>query len=391
MKNKIKYASIVFCLSVLIMLVSCQKQKTEWKGAIEEENGVTVVMNPKEPLYGEIEFELEEDLSIGSEEDENYLFYRAWHMAVDKKGNIYVVDRGNTRIQVFDKEGQYFRTIGRKGQGPGEFRSPAGVFLNDLNGEIYVPDMRSIKVFASNGDYLRTISLKSGMLSYCISSRGIILSTTFKRQEKKYLVSLNFINSTGEPEATIATYPDQISKLIEGTVAKFIHGYEYLLFTNAIGPQTFVYGYSSNYELNIIDSTGKILFKIQKESPLLPISKKEKDAVREEFRDSPIKNVNNIPFPEHKPHYGRILSDGDWIFVMQYKSPQDQREVWPVDVFDKQGYYMYKSTLPVQPQIIKNGFVYLIDSSDESGNVRVKRYAIKNWEQIKEKIQSKKD
>jgi len=66
MKNKIKYASIVFCLSVLVMLVSCGKQKTEWKGAIEEENGVTVIKNQKEPLYGEIKFELEEDLSIGT-------------------------------------------------------------------------------------------------------------------------------------------------------------------------------------------------------------------------------------------------------------------------------------------------------------------------------------
>jgi hypothetical protein len=385
-KNKNKFFLIVLSISALMILVSCQRQKSEWKGTIEEEDGVKVIKNPGEPLYGEIKFELEEDLSIGNEEDENYFFYKVWHMAVDKQGDIYVVDDGNTRIQVFDKQGQYLRTIGRRGQGPGEFRSPGGVFINDLNGEIYVPDLRSIKVFASNGDYLRTISLKSFMLSYCINSRGIILCTTSKRQEKEYVVTLSFINSTGEPETTIATYPDQYKKIIEGKVGVFSHGYEYRLFTNAIGPQTFVYGYSSNYELNIIDSTGKLLFKIQKESSPLPISKKEKDAVREEYRDSPIKNVNNIPFPKHKPHYEYILSDGDWIFVMQYKSPQDQRKVWPVDIFDKQGYYLYKSTFPVWPKLIKNGFVYLIDSSDESGNIRVKRYTIKNWEQIKEKI-----
>jgi len=64
-------------------------------------------------------------------------------------------------------------------------RCPSGVFINDLNGEIYVPDRRSIKVFASNGNYLRTISLKSGMLSYCISSHGIILCTTSNRKEKE--------------------------------------------------------------------------------------------------------------------------------------------------------------------------------------------------------------
>jgi len=66
MKNTTKIISIIIFLSASLMLVSCGKQKTEWKGAIEEENGVTVIKNQKEPLYGEIKFELEEDLSIGT-------------------------------------------------------------------------------------------------------------------------------------------------------------------------------------------------------------------------------------------------------------------------------------------------------------------------------------
>jgi hypothetical protein len=31
----------------------CSSQKTEWHGTIEEADGVTVVKNPKEPMYGE--------------------------------------------------------------------------------------------------------------------------------------------------------------------------------------------------------------------------------------------------------------------------------------------------------------------------------------------------
>lgn len=41
------------------------EQKAQWKGKIEYENGVKLIKNPKELLYGEIEFELEKDLSIG--------------------------------------------------------------------------------------------------------------------------------------------------------------------------------------------------------------------------------------------------------------------------------------------------------------------------------------
>jgi hypothetical protein len=38
MKNNIKIISIVLFLSIFIMLSSCQKQKSEWKGTIEEED-----------------------------------------------------------------------------------------------------------------------------------------------------------------------------------------------------------------------------------------------------------------------------------------------------------------------------------------------------------------
>jgi len=142
----------------------------------------------------------------------------------------------------------------------------------------------------------------------------------------------------------------------------------------AIGPKIFIYGFSLDYDLNIIDSTGKFLLKIQKESPVFSISKKEKDTVREEYRDSPIKNVNNIPFPKHKPHFGKILADGDWIFVEHYKSPQEQSEVWSLDVFNTQGFYLYKISCPLRPYLIKNGYVYLIKVFEESGDVLVKRY-----------------
>ena len=367
-------------------------RQVECEGAeIEYENGVKVIRNPREPLYGEIKLELEEDLSIGNAEDENYLFYRVWHMAVDKQENIYVVDGGNTRIQVFDKEGQYLSTIGRRGQGPGEFRSPQDVFVDDQIGEVYVPDFRSIKVFASNGNYLKTIPLESFNRSYCINPDGIILGEIDKitfdennvAETRKYFTSLRLINNMNGSETAIASYPDQISKIIEGMVIKFSHGYEHKFYMCAIGPQTFVYGFSSDYDLNIIDSTGKLLLKIQKESPFPSISKKEKDSVRDKFRDSPIKNVNNIPFPKHKPHFGKMLADGDWIFVEHYKSPQEQSEDWSFDVFNTRGFYLYKLSIPLHPYLIKNGYVYLIKVLEESGDVLVKRYKIKNWEQIK--------
>jgi len=114
MINKIKAALIILFVPAIILLGSCQKQKAEWKVTIEEENGVKVIKNPEEPMYGEIELELEMDLSIGGENaGENYNFSYIRDIDVDGEGNIYVVDTGQYRIQKYDKNGNYLKTIGR--------------------------------------------------------------------------------------------------------------------------------------------------------------------------------------------------------------------------------------------------------------------------------------
>ena len=120
MKNKIKYASIVFCLSVLIMLVSFGEQKDEWKGKIEVKDGVKIVKNPKKPMYGEDVFNLEEELALGGTDDrEEYMFSRIRAVAVGEDERILILDNREAHVKVFDKDGHYLMTIGSSGQGPG--------------------------------------------------------------------------------------------------------------------------------------------------------------------------------------------------------------------------------------------------------------------------------
>jgi hypothetical protein len=101
MKHKFNFILVGLIISAFILSLACQKQKTGWQGTIEEENGIKVVKNPAEPMFGELVFELEEDLSIGSVEDENTMFYRIGGIDVDSQHNIYVLDSGNHRIQKF--------------------------------------------------------------------------------------------------------------------------------------------------------------------------------------------------------------------------------------------------------------------------------------------------
>ena len=56
--------------------------------------------------------------------------YNPSGVAVDSSGNVIVVDTENYRIQVFDSQGNFLRTIGNRGYDEGEFFSPLGVAVS---------------------------------------------------------------------------------------------------------------------------------------------------------------------------------------------------------------------------------------------------------------------
>lgn len=62
-----------------------------------------------------------EELVIGAMEgDDPYLFSHIPDLSVDDHGNIYVLDSGNKRVGVFDRDGQFLRHLATEGEGPGE-------------------------------------------------------------------------------------------------------------------------------------------------------------------------------------------------------------------------------------------------------------------------------
>jgi len=59
-----KLTLLIFLLVNFSIADPEDKQKPQWKGKIEYENGVKVIKNPREPLYGKITLELEEHTEL---------------------------------------------------------------------------------------------------------------------------------------------------------------------------------------------------------------------------------------------------------------------------------------------------------------------------------------
>jgi DNA-binding beta-propeller fold protein YncE len=78
-------------------------------------------------------------------------------IAVDQRGNVYVADLTNSRVEVFAPDGTPLRTIGSFGGGEGQFNEPRGVAV-DSQGNVYVTDTWNARVqkFGPDGAFLKS-------------------------------------------------------------------------------------------------------------------------------------------------------------------------------------------------------------------------------------------
>jgi len=145
----------------MAMIFSCNQSRTEWQGIIEEVDGVTFVRNPQEGLWdlnGEANVSILKERQIGElDGPEEFLFVYITDIAVNSKGDFYVADRQLNEVRKFNKCGEYILTLGRFGQGPGEFQSVSVISVNNKD-ELIVFDgmMGRISVFSDNGELIVT-------------------------------------------------------------------------------------------------------------------------------------------------------------------------------------------------------------------------------------------
>lgn len=97
--------------------------------------------------------------SVGTAEGREWeVFGGVADVAFDAAENLYVLDRPNARVVVFDPTGRFIRTFGKRGGGPGEFALPQRMTITAA-GEVAVSDVghRAILVFGTDGRHRRNI------------------------------------------------------------------------------------------------------------------------------------------------------------------------------------------------------------------------------------------
>jgi hypothetical protein len=97
-----------------------------WQGDMNESDDGLRVVNPETPAAGEATLEVRELWRVGH--DDELLFGMINELLTDADGNVYLLDGQLQEIQVIDPDGEWLQTIGRQGEGPGEFNNAGDMF-----------------------------------------------------------------------------------------------------------------------------------------------------------------------------------------------------------------------------------------------------------------------
>lgn len=361
--------TVILILSFLVL--SSGQQNNKWQGTIEDVNGVIAVKNPAIPLYGEDVLELEEDLTIGEAEGrEEYMFSQLARISVDKNGYIYALDFKAKHVLVYNEKGEYIRTIGKPGGGPGEFTVP-GYFGITPDNELFVGEIVKISFFTLEGEFIK---------SQNVSTQGLIYLKYFENGEP---VGISMIMTDENPRAELGKYSSEFEYMFAFDSLPVIRESDYnlkklfirrALRWDVLSGKYLVCGYPEReYKLKVFDLDGNLIKTIERHYSPIKVTDKDIDL---EMDRRGIKSREEIVAPDYFPPYNWFYSDDEGRILVSTWERVPPLEGYYYDVFDAEGKYLLRKPIQGDIHVIKDGKLYII-YVDKDGYQYIKRFNIK--------------
>jgi len=291
----------------------------------ETVNGMLTVTCPAYPRDGIFEYDMVEELCIGDRtDDDNYILNRPNQIQVDSRGSIYMLDWGDFKIQVYDSSGAWIRTIGREGQGPGEFSMPAYFTLSSRD-TIYLNDARNrrINVYNTAGRCVRTLRYEGGFHSLYFEVGG---KQNLEKLSDEYTIieesfSVERLPSNSDPGYAFGPYRGDRKEMKRVGDLIFSGG-------SPDGPNTLwtvtkaglvIEGYNMDYRLNVINADGTVRLNFGR--PFDPV---------------PNPYAGKSVHLDTKPAYGRtiLLDDNGNIWLKLYTKDPESEDEPPEIIYD---------------------------------------------------------
>lgn len=372
MKNKAFRMAAATGIALFICSEAQFAQVPTWKGKIVKEGEIIVVQNPIEPIYREPILALKDDFVLGgSKAQGESVFVKARRIAVDNDGDIYVGDSKQACVKVFDKAGVYLRTIGRRGQGPGEMGWIDSIAVNPNNRELIVGDLNKLIVFDLQGRFKRNLVLRGMAPQASLDRQGNVFAWISDIRERRSILRL-FSPDMTKILSDIVVDPDLPDLNMYSPRAYWI-----------LDPQCrLIFGYPKTYEISFYDEHLKIVKKIVREYELVKVTEEDKKIYMKRSLPPGTSGPVKHPCPAvHAAFRSFFIDDQSRLFVQTWeRTSNGQQDIH--DVYDSEGRFFGRIALNVHPdfinptpRILKNNKLYAVEV-DEEGYEIVKRYSV---------------
>ena len=117
---------------------------------------------------------------IGCHGNKNGQFNYPGVLAFNNNKLLYVVDKDNYRVQVFQQDDTFAFSFGNKGSNPGQFQWPAGIAIDPNNNNVLVTDYDAncVHVFKERGQFIQTIN-SNRPWAITISPTGYLITSYY--------------------------------------------------------------------------------------------------------------------------------------------------------------------------------------------------------------------
>jgi hypothetical protein len=274
------------------------------------------------------------------------------------------MDQGETHVKVYAKNGTFLRTIGKKGEGPGELLNPNRIFIVGGNRLVIEDFIRNLTYYSFDGIHIKTQStatiFPTGIL---VNSNGEIFAITNINEPDTSGKEVKLFDKNLSYIETIISAPKP--KLNPQILKPFQPEINWALLKDS----NLIISYKEDYELEIYNSQGEKIREIKKEYN--PVIITEED-VKQRIKRVP--EGRKLVVPKFFPSFHSITAEDEGrIFVRTYEKAREGK--YYCDVFDSEGRYITKVPLKGRLQVWKKSKLYTIEENEE-GYQYVKRYKV---------------
>jgi hypothetical protein len=300
--------------------------------------------------------ELVEELVIAARPgDDNYTFFNPRYVNVDSRGNIYVLDGGNSRVQMFDDGGEYVRTLGGEGSGPGEFRAGRGGFTQvdmTVAGDHLIAfdgAQARLSIWSPDGEHLGDHAVTEPRVVGFIAGLddGATVVETSARSDQGSLRGASRLSMSGAEELQYIALPRPSNFMVGGRIGLANPTGEIVYAGDSDGALYASTGVE--YQVVRFDHDGSMRWALRVAHERTPFTDEDRDRIVEILlRNFPDLDARDTDWPDRLGSIGRLAVDGHghlYVYAMQPLFVPTPKLI-AVDVYAADGERLFSGTMP---------------------------------------------